>query len=47
VEGDCNESEHQLTGTETVYGGNSELAGSAFVSVKITGLGNFWEQLAL
>jgi len=31
----------QLTGTEIVYGGYSELAGSLFVSVKIDGLGNF------
>jgi hypothetical protein len=30
----CNESIQQLTGTETVYGGYSELAGSPFVSVK-------------
>ena len=26
----------------TVYGGYSEVAGSAFVSVKTDGLGNFW-----
>jgi hypothetical protein len=27
---------------KTIYGGYSELAGSLFVSVKIYGLGNFW-----
>jgi hypothetical protein len=27
---------------ERVYGGYSELAGSPFVSVKINGSGNFW-----
>jgi len=36
-----------LQGTETAYGRYSELAESPFVSVKIDGLGNFSEQLAL
>jgi len=30
---------------QTVYGGNREIAGSLFVSVKIDDLGNFLEQL--
>jgi hypothetical protein len=32
---------------QTVCGGNSELAGSLFVSVKIDDLGKFFEQLTL
>jgi hypothetical protein len=32
---------------QTVYRGNSELADSPFVSIKINGLANFLEQLTL
>ena len=38
---------HSNLETVRVYGRNSELAGSPFVSVKINGLGNFLEQLPL
>ena len=37
----------KLRGTETVYGGYSELAGWQFVTVRTDGLGNVLEQLTL